>query len=58
MEKLGLSPENEEKVEEMLNTLQGFDIYNYDCGDSIAITLHGTYAVYRAERVFAFVKWN
>lgn len=28
------------------------------CGNNIAITLHGRYAIYRGEQVFAFVKWN
>lgn len=44
---------------DFLTTIEGdFNIYDYDCGNNIAITLHGKYAVYRAERVFAFVRWN
>lgn len=42
-----------------LTTIEGnFNIYDYDCGNHVAITLHGRYAIYRAERLFVFAKWN
>ena len=44
---------------DFLTTIEGdFNIYDYDCGNNIAITLHGKYAIYRGEQVFVFVKWN
>lgn len=44
---------------DFLTSVEGnFNIYNYDCGNSIAITLHGKYAIYRASQVFVFVKWS
>lgn len=44
---------------DFLTTIEGnFNIYDYDCGNNIVITLHGRYAIYRAERLFVFVKWN
>lgn len=42
---------------DFLTIVEGdFNIYDYDCGNNIAITLHGKYAIYRASQVFVFVK--
>lgn len=44
---------------DFLTTIEGtFNIYGYDCGKEVAITLHGKYAIYRASQVFVFVKWE
>ena len=44
---------------DFLTTIEGnFNIYEYDCGNQIAKTLKGRYAIYRGKRVFVFVKWN
>lgn len=42
-----------------LTTISGkFNIYEYDCGNDVAKKLNGVYAIYRIEKIFAFVKWN
>lgn len=42
---------------DFLTTVEGnFNIYDYDCGNSISKTLKGRYGIYRGVKVFVFVK--